>query len=62
MWNHMIVEINAKLNSFSHCYSLFSLIAQFSCMLGHNIDKPVAKEEMEPDVSGTPAELDPETL
>ena len=41
---------------------LFSLIVQICYILGCNIEKPVVKEEMEPDVSGTAAELDQMSL
>ena len=41
---------------------VFSLIVQFCYILGHNIEKPVAKEKMDPDVSGTASELNLESL
>ena len=58
MWSHMIVEVKAQLDFFS--LRLLCLILLY--IFGYKIEKPVVKEEMEPDVSGTAAELDQMSL
>ena len=56
----MIVAVKAQLDIFVKAILLNCSILLY--ILGCNIEKPVVKEEMEPDVSGTVAELDPKSL
>ena len=39
-----------------------AIVFNFVIYIGYKIEKPVVKEEMEPDVSGTAAELDQKSL